>query len=297
VGALARPLTLVFLGALAALLSVHAPAAAQGNERILSFDSRIEVHPDASMTVTETITILGQKKKFKRGIFRDFPTTYEGRHGETIRVDFEVLEVLRNGRPEPYHTEGRSNGVRVYAGQENVFIPAGEHAYAITYRTNRQLGFFEDFDELYWNVTGNDWAFVIDRASATVTLPPGARVTGWAAYTGPSGAQGRDYARGPAGGLFLGGPGGACPGADLFRGGLGHGGSRSGEGHYHAAIRSAGRIQPGCRALRHAHGLRRKGLHRGDREFSGKGVPHHRRRRQRRIHAEEDRKQFRYLLR
>ena len=199
-GSLARPLTLVFLGALAALLFVHEPAAAQGNERILSFDSRIEVHPDASMTVTETITILGQKKKFKRGIFRDFPTTYEGRHGETIRVDLEVLEVLRNGRPEPYHTERRSNGVRVYVGQENVFIPAGEHAYAITYRTNRQLGFFEDFDELYWNVTGNDWAFVIDRASATVILPPGARVTDWAAYTGPSGARGRDYARGAAGG-------------------------------------------------------------------------------------------------
>jgi uncharacterized membrane protein YgcG len=48
------------------------------------------------------------------------------------------------------------------------------------------LGFFEEFDELYWNVTGNGSDFQIDQASATVSLgfevPAGS--IGIDAYTG-----------------------------------------------------------------------------------------------------------------
>ncbi len=71
----------------------------------------------------------------------------------------------------------------------------GEYTYTLAYRTTRQIGFFDDHDELYWNVTGNGWAFSIDQASATVTLPRG--VSGnrirLEAHTGPHGAQGRDF--------------------------------------------------------------------------------------------------------
>jgi hypothetical protein len=38
---------------------------------------------------------------------------------------------------------------RVYIGDADVLIPKGRHVYRITYRTNRQLGFFDDFDELF----------------------------------------------------------------------------------------------------------------------------------------------------
>src|SRR5262249_52885505 len=47
---------------------------------------------------------------------------------------------------------------------------------------------------LYWNVTGNGWTFAIEAATVAVTLPPGASVRSAAAYTGPSGADGRDFA-------------------------------------------------------------------------------------------------------
>ena len=57
------------------------------------------------------------------------------------------------------------------------------------------LGFFEEHDELYWNVTGFDWVFPIDKASATVQLEFEAPLSGIMkeAYTGPFGAQGADY--------------------------------------------------------------------------------------------------------
>ena len=41
----------------------------------------------------------------------------------------------------------------------------------LVYRTDRQMGYFSDHDELYWNATGNGWSFPIDHASARVLLP------------------------------------------------------------------------------------------------------------------------------
>ncbi|MCR4326255.1 MAG: DUF2207 domain-containing protein, partial [Candidatus Roizmanbacteria bacterium] len=47
----------------------------------------------------------------------------------------------------------------------------GVHTYVITYRVKGALTYFSDHDELYWNVTGNDWDIPILQASANVHLP------------------------------------------------------------------------------------------------------------------------------
>ncbi len=74
-----------------------------------------------------------------------------------------------------------------------MFLRPGEYTYTIKYRVDRELGFFKDFDELYWNVTGNGWTFAIDRAEAVIELPPGAKILQSAAYTGYQGARGQDF--------------------------------------------------------------------------------------------------------
>ena len=168
-------------------------ASAQAPERIIDFHSEIWVHHDASMTVRETITVNSDRRKIKRGIFRDFPTAYKGPSGRRTVVGFELQEVLRDGAREPFHTEAQSNGIRIYIGSENVIIPAGRHVYRLTYRTDRQLGYFDDFDELFWNVTGNGWEFPIERARATVHLPDGASVLHHASYTGRAGERGQNF--------------------------------------------------------------------------------------------------------
>ncbi len=200
-GTTAIPFRRILIGRLLAILTVlaalaaSAPAAAlaQGGERIVQFRSDIVVAPSGAVTVTETIDVIVAGNQIKRGILRDFPTTYKGLHGETVTVGFEVLDVRRDGNAETFKTERRSNGVRVRIGNKDVFIEHGKHRYTIVYRTNRQIGFFEDFDELYWNVTGSDWTFTIERALATLTLPQGAEVLNWAAYTGRPGERGEDF--------------------------------------------------------------------------------------------------------
>ncbi len=174
---------------------VTIPALGQETERILMYRSDITVHQDASMTVMETIKVLATGDQIKHGIYREFPTTYVNTRGERVVVQFDVTSVTRDGHTEPYHMENRSNGKRVYVGDPNVIVEPGNHTYTITYNTNRQLGFFPDHDELYWNVTGNGWVFPIDQAIAVVTLPkqvPESKLR-LKAYTGKQGSTAQDY--------------------------------------------------------------------------------------------------------
>ena len=183
-----------FAGFLLVAVMSFAPAWAQ--ERIYSFDSVIRVNEDASLTVTETIAVEARGQEIKRGIYRDFPTVYPQPDGSRQEARFEIVEVLRDGAPEPWFTKGDLDGIRVYFGREDVFLEPGRHVYKLTYRTTRQLRFFEDHDELYWNVNGNGWRFPADKVSATVFLPSGARMLDRTAYSGYIGEARDDWRAG-----------------------------------------------------------------------------------------------------
>ena len=147
------------------------PLLATADERILDYQSDIRVHKNGTLTVTETIRVRAEGKNIRRGIYRDFPTSYKDRLGNKFRVEFSVISVRRNGQPEPWHTEKRSNGTRVYFGSANHFLDHGEHQYELVFFTNRQIGFFTEHDELWWNVTGNGWMFPMDHVTATISFP------------------------------------------------------------------------------------------------------------------------------
>ncbi len=187
---------LLLAAAVLGLLAGAGPASAQ-SERILNFKSFITVNPDASMSVIENLTVRSTRQEIKRGIIRDFPTTYRNRWGNTVRVNFEVTEVLRDDQPELYHIRRVSNGVKITIGQKDVLLKPGVYTYTIRYQVDRELGFFKDFDELYWNVTGNGWAFPIDQAEVVIELPAEAKILRYAAYTGYQGERGRDVTAQP----------------------------------------------------------------------------------------------------
>lgn len=193
-GSARRGIARLFLFALLiGIVVVSFPPALPAAEVIRNFTSIIRVETDGSLLIEERISVVSEGREIRRGIYRDFPTDYVDGAGHRYRVDFEVEMVMRNGRPEPYHTERRGNGVRVYIGDADILLPRGDHDYVILYRTTRQLGHFEGFDEIYWNVTGNGWVFPIERARAEVRLPLGASVLQYAAYTGYQGEQGADF--------------------------------------------------------------------------------------------------------
>ncbi len=168
-------------------LFISFPAMAQ--EAILSYHSNIDVRSDGVLHVLEKIEVRAENRKIRHGIYRDFPTIYHNRLGATQRVGFHLLGVRRNGEDERHHEKKLSNGIRIYIGNPDVTLTPGIYQYEIEYTTDRQLGFFDNFDELYFNVTGNGWIFPIEQASATVSLPT--RVNdNEVKLTGYTGAQG-----------------------------------------------------------------------------------------------------------
>ncbi|PPJ47584.1 DUF2207 domain-containing protein [Rhizobium sp. KAs_5_22] len=177
------------LGLLTAVLVLLAAAGqAIAAEVIRDYHADIALAPDATLSVTETITVRAEGQDIKRGIFRDFPLYAEDADGRRIKVDFDLVSVERDGEPEDYHTESISGGIRIYAGSADVFLDPGDYTYTITYTTGRQIRYFDDHDELYWNVTGNGWQFPILKASANVILPDGVAPTQTAYYTGYRGS-------------------------------------------------------------------------------------------------------------
>lgn len=177
------------------ILLLALSTSAVSDERILNFHSDIRILTDGMIDVTETIVVRSEGQQIRRGIYRDFPVEYEDNFGNRYEIALDVLAVRRNSMPESFHSVREQRDIRVYFGQADRLLSNGVHTYTFHYRANRMLGFFDAHDELYWNVTGNRWNFVIDKASATVTLDFDANRSeiSMDAYTGRLGSKAQDY--------------------------------------------------------------------------------------------------------
>jgi uncharacterized membrane protein YgcG len=174
---------------------VFSGSALGAQERILSYDILVEVRKDASLDVTERIGVRAEGNQIRRGIYRDFPTRYRDRFGNQVKVKLDVISVEKDNVVEPWFTERMSNGIRINTGNDNFLPVSADYVYTLRYRTTRQLGFFADHDELYWNAIGTGWVFPIERGSVEVRLPSPVPVDRLhaEAYTGPQGAKGNAY--------------------------------------------------------------------------------------------------------
>jgi len=158
-------------------------------ERIINFHSDILIDTTGTITVTEYITVYAARDQIKRGIRRELPLYRTDSEGKSIKTGIKILSVLCNDCETKYHTETDTENLNIYIGDQNVLLVPGIYQYAITYESYGQIGFFDAFDELYWNVTGNGWDFYIEQASASITLPEGALSLETACYTGEYGSS------------------------------------------------------------------------------------------------------------
>lgn len=165
------------------LLPVRALAAEWVIDR---FASDIAVQSDGRVKVTETIEV-DFKSEEKHGIYRDIPIVYQGQTGKTY-TEIEVEQVLQDGQPAIQETETNNAYLRIQIGEPDRVI-SGRHVYVLTYTATGVLrNASAGVDELYWNVTGNNWEVPIRAATATVTLPDGLTVSQIACYVGPTGS-------------------------------------------------------------------------------------------------------------
>lgn len=161
--------TFLFMAVLVFGFNIKSNAASK--EDIVDYDIEIHVNEDASMDVTEKITVNAQGIDIVHGIYRDFPTQYKNK-----TVTFKINDVTLDGEDVKYITEGVSRGVRIKIGSSNSDVPKGLHTYKIEYTTERQMFFEEDYNELYWNLIGSGWNFDIEECSARIYFPKGTEI-------------------------------------------------------------------------------------------------------------------------
>lgn len=167
-------------------------------EQINRFDVLVVVETSGDVLVTERLNVNAEGLEIRRGIFRDLPRYFEG-EGERYEYQYRVLGVTRDGQDEDYETDTEGNAFRIRIGDPDVLLEHGAHTYEIRYRVANQVRYFADYDEIYWNATGNYWAFPIISARAVIQLPPGGVVTQTAGYSGALGQQGNAFTYQPDG--------------------------------------------------------------------------------------------------
>ncbi|MCK5320703.1 DUF2207 domain-containing protein [Candidatus Parcubacteria bacterium] len=163
------------------------PAAAQ--EKINNFEVEIDINRDGSINVKELIVYdFGNEEK--HGIFRDIPYKYKA-GGGSFKLRFSDFSVTdKNGNDIIFDVDNYKESKRIKIGDPDVLI-SGVQNYAIEYKVDRVLNFFDDYDELYWNVTGNEWAASIRQSKAIVNLPESVNTKElkFECFTGKSGSN------------------------------------------------------------------------------------------------------------
>ncbi|HWN19672.1 MAG TPA: DUF2207 domain-containing protein [Gemmatimonadales bacterium] len=171
------------------LLLSATPAQAQRSLTIKRFDATIVVTPDGSVDVTESITA-GFTGSWN-GIFRTVPVEYRTPQGFNWTLRLDLLGVTDgDGRP----LEVESSRERHYI-KYKIRVPGAVDAtrtVLIHYRAANGLRFLEDHDELYWNVTGDEWDVPIEVATARIELPAAATGVRAIAFNGVYGSTARD---------------------------------------------------------------------------------------------------------
>jgi uncharacterized membrane protein len=139
--------------------------------RIEKFDAEIVVAPGGMIDVTEKIQahFIGGPW---HGLYRTIPVEYSTPQGLNYTLFLKVTRVTdSNGNSLRFE----STRVRHYR-RLKIYVPNADNStqtISIEYTVSDALRFFEDHDELYWNVTGDEWEIPIQSASARVILPEG----------------------------------------------------------------------------------------------------------------------------
>ncbi|MEA4873740.1 MAG: DUF2207 domain-containing protein, partial [Synergistaceae bacterium] len=165
----------------------------EARETFNRFNSDIIINENSSIEVTEEILVNVENIEINRGIIRSLPVEYRDETGNSVELGLEIREIKLDGQDVPWSSVRSGLNVDVKIGDPNKIISRGLHTFLIRYRVERHIGFFEDHDELYWNVTGKDFSFPVLEASCRVALPgksfgEGFNTIEW--YVGQYGAKG-----------------------------------------------------------------------------------------------------------
>ena len=166
------------------------PLVAQRSLELRDFHSSIVVRRSGAIRVTETLTV--HFAGSWNGIYRVIPVEYRTDQGLNYTLRLDVVSA----------TDDAGNTLRVEQERDGgslrlkMYVPGAADAtrkVVLTYDVQNALRFFEEHDELYWNVTGDQWDFPIQQVRADIILPgdvSGVRTTSFSGARGSTATGG-----------------------------------------------------------------------------------------------------------
>jgi uncharacterized membrane protein len=138
-------------------------------EMINDFQTQVTINNDSSINVREEI-VYDFADQESHGIYRFIPISYQARGGNyRLRIsDISVTD--ETGANYNFTISYPGKNIELKIGDANRLI-SGQHTYIISYKVKKAINYFDTWDELYWNITGNEWEVPIKNASASIVLP------------------------------------------------------------------------------------------------------------------------------
>ncbi len=161
-------------------------------EMIEHFSVDIITRQDASLDVTETITVVVQGDQIKRGLTRALHREPLGDDTELGNFKYEVLSVKRDGVEEPFFTKRQGGLPTIYTGDKDVFLDPGTYVYEIRYRAFEQVYGLDRIDEIRWPLEGKKGSLPIKDADITIRFDRDIQIINSACYTGVTGSTAED---------------------------------------------------------------------------------------------------------
>jgi uncharacterized membrane protein YgcG len=153
--------------AIAVVLMLAVPALAR-SWHIADFHSTIDIDQRGYASISERIDLVFVGSY--NGIWRSIPVEYPGPNGSNYSLFLRVDSVTDGEGQALKHEVSRDGDYK----KIKIYIPGASDTtktVVITYSVPNAIRWFDDHDEFYWNVTGNDWPVPIDHAAATVSFP------------------------------------------------------------------------------------------------------------------------------
>ena len=180
----------VLAACLFALVAAFSSAAAARQLVIQHFDDTVVISADGTVEVTENIEVRFSGTNW-HGIYRAIPVEYTDPHGFDYKLLIDPIAVTdETGHPLKYERsqQGRNTRFKIYVPNPDNSV----RTVVIRYRVLDALRFFDDHDELYWNVTGNESDMPVESATASIQLPAGVTGLHATAFTGTTGSRAED---------------------------------------------------------------------------------------------------------
>ena len=166
------------------------PLVAQRSLELRDFHSSIVVRRSGAIRVTETLTV--HFAGSWNGIYRVIPIEYRTDQGLNYTLRLNIVSATDDAGNTLRVEQERSGG----SLRLRLYVPGASDVtrkVTLTYEVENALRFFEEHDELYWNVTGDQWDFPIQQVRADIILPgsvTGVRTTSFSGARGSTASGG-----------------------------------------------------------------------------------------------------------